>query len=529
MPTPTKIYSFPSRLVAALLIVFIFLSTAIGLILLVERQSLIGDSIGYLYAAQSIASGIGPVYNDPNNSLAGPYFSLYAFQIRHPDSDLAYLGFPPGLPLLLSIPLLFNVESSLVLWVVPFTVLLCIIFCGILAWALTKSIWSVFWATLLLSVTPDLWYFGTAIWSEFPSTAVMSAALAFYLLTQIYPVRRRTETALMGLIGILLVFNVFIRYTNLVVLLVFLAVDTLRLLKDRSKLSSHWPLWGLSALVIVAVPLFNYFYYGGWNITSYSPAHGWYPWPAFSLDYALGPSFVDGYSLLAGITTLWQNFGIFLPLAVMGWILLGRTGGFFAGISLAIFGIHAIYAFAPTGINARFLIPLFPLLAIGAAMAIVTMLRRIPQLPKVAIAFLLVALAIWQIPDTLESPANRNQTNTQHIALIQSITARTESNAVFMSYAWNDLIAIYGDRSVFNYRRVPVSDPVQGRYHIVEAIPVIMDVITALLKQHIPVYFVAGHNNFINDLPETLTSHFSVELININDVTLYKLALPANP
>ncbi|PMB12492.1 hypothetical protein CEN47_29340, partial [Fischerella thermalis CCMEE 5319] len=66
----------------------LLVGTAIGLLLLVERQPVISDSLGYLVAAQRIASGNGPTFADANNQIAGKYFSLYAFQIRRPETHL---------------------------------------------------------------------------------------------------------------------------------------------------------------------------------------------------------------------------------------------------------------------------------------------------------------------------------------------------------------------------------------------------------------------------------------------------------
>ena len=210
-----------------------------------------------------------------------------------------------------------------------------------------------------LATTPALWFFGTAFWSEFPSTAAILGALALYLFVDARGHRRWVEVVLLLLCGLLLIYSVFIRYSNVVVVPVFLLADALAIRKERAKLASHWPFWLLSGLAVAAIPVFNHYYYGGWNVTSYSPVHGWYPWPAFSPGYAFGSSFVGGYSLVAGLETLWRNLGIFLLLAPVGWVLLGRPGAMLAGVAFVTFAIYSIYAFAPSGLNARFLLPLF--------------------------------------------------------------------------------------------------------------------------------------------------------------------------
>jgi hypothetical protein len=519
----------PSTWMAGVLIAGLLLLTAIALGRLIEWEPLISDSIGYLYAAQRIAAGFGPTYDDPNNALAGPYFSLYAFQVRHPDSALMYLGFPPGLSFLLAIPLLIEPLAGLVHWVIPATALLSLGLSGALAWKLSGRAWAALWAVLVFAVTPELWRFGTAIWSEFPSAAMMTAALALYLMAERRPVSRRVETVLLAVTGLLLGYSVFVRYANLVVLPVFLLADALLIRKHPQKLASHWPLWLLSGLTVVLIPVFNHFYYGGWNLTSYSPVHGWYPNPAFSLTYALGPSFIDGYSLRAAMTTLWRNFGIFLLLAPVGWMFLGRAGAMLAGIALMLLSIYAVYAFAPTGINARFMIPMFPMLAIGAGVALVNIGASLPRPLRLALGVGLLLLAVWRLPTDLTVVAQRNRDNARHVALMQTLTASTPENAVFMSYPWNDLLAVYGDRAVFTFRRVPVSDAATQRYYIDAAVPTIISVITTLLEQGKSVYYVATGSDFVPGLPDTLQAHFTAEATTVEGITVLRLALAPTP
>jgi hypothetical protein len=308
---------------------------------------------------------------------------------------------------------------------------------------------------------------------------------------------------------------------------VFLAADALLLKPQPGKLAVRWPLWLLAGAAVTAIPVFNFLYYGGWTLTSYSPAHGWYPYPAFSPGYAFGASFVGGYSFFAGVETLWRNFGLFLLLAPLGWLRLGRAGGMMAGIALVTFGLYAAYAFAPTGVNARFLIPIFPMVAIGAAAATVEGLQRLPRVPRAVVAVGFFWLALWPLPGGVQAASQRNQGNAAQVALVRAVTADTPAAAVFMSYPWNDLIALYGNRSVFNYRRVPVSDPEQQRYLDREAVPTILATVATLLKQGKPVYFVDAGGGFLPDLLELLQENFAVDAVDVSGVMLYKLSLDA--
>ena len=501
----------------------LLIGTAIGLLLLVERQPVISDSLGYLVAAQRIASGNGPTFADANNQIAGKYFSLYAFQIRRPETHLLYLGFPPGLPLLLAVSLLIDPSSSLVYFVVPAMALLTILLASILGWVLTRNPWVAFWTTLLLSSTPAFWQFGTAIWSEFPSAAFIAAALILYLLAEQIVLPEWVEKLLIWIVGLLLAYSVYIRYTNIVVIPVLLFADAWLIFRQRTKLSLHWPLWAVAVLTVISVLLFNRWYYGGWLLTSYSPEHGWYPLPAFSLNYAFDRSFIDGYSFFASLETLWLNFSIFLPFALIGWFILGRAGAILGGISLILFALYSVYAFAPVGINARFLVPSFPLLAIGAATTISTLLARTPCVPRVVIAIVLIIVSVWQLPTALHAIVERNRSNADLVKTVQLISEATPTDAVFMSYPLNDLFFIYGKRSAFNYRRVPISDPTTKQYRIREAVPVILNVIATLLQHGKPVYYVDTNNHFIPDLPEILRERFKIETLSIGGVIVYRL------
>jgi len=518
-----------ARWAARLLAAGLVLATAAGLLMLVERESLIGDSLGYLHAAQRIAAGFGPTYDDPNNALAGPYFSLFAFQIQRPDTHLLYLGFPPGLSLLLALPLMFDPSTLLVHWVVPFTALATLLLSGWLAWLVTQNHWAPVWTMLLLAVTPALWFFGTAVWSEFPSAAAITGASALYLYASGRPHRGWVELVLYGASGLLLAYSVFIRYSNVVVAPVLLLYDGAALWRQPGKVARRWPLWLLIGLAVAAIPLFNHVYYGGWNLTSYSPVHGWYPMPAFSPGYAFGPSFVDGYSFPTGLATLWRNFGLFLLLAPVGWVLLRRTGALLAGAALATFAIYAIYAFAPAGLNARFLIPAMPMLAVGAAVAVVRILERLPRLPAALLAVALLLLAGLPLPGAVEAAVARNAGNGQRVAQVRAVAAATPADAVFLSYPWNDLLAVYGGRSVFNYRRTLVADAATRTYRTEQVEPTITAVVTTLLEEGKPVYFVELESSFLPKLPELLQTNFASETITVADVTLRKLSLTAAP
>ena len=89
--------STPAWLVTALALL-----VAVLFVRLAEAEPVISDPIGYVYAAGRLAQGEGLTYEDANDTIAGPYFVLYAFQVMRRGDAAHYLGFPPGFALLLA-------------------------------------------------------------------------------------------------------------------------------------------------------------------------------------------------------------------------------------------------------------------------------------------------------------------------------------------------------------------------------------------------------------------------------------------
>ena len=82
---------------------------------------------------------------------------------------------------------------------------------------------------------------------------------------------------------------------------------------------------------------------------------------------------------------------------------------------------------------------------------------------------------------------------------------------------------------MFNYRRVPVSDPVQGRFRTDDVGATIVSVVSTLLEHGKPVYYVEAGNTFLPDLFDTLQANFASESRIVDGVTMYKLSLAPSP
>jgi hypothetical protein len=510
--------------------VLLFIGWAIlcgmAFLLLAQRLPTISDPIGYVYAAERLANGQGLTHEDANNQFGPTYFSLYAFQIRRSDDLRMYLGFPPGLPILLTAGILLTERATAVHYVVPLLAMVGLVAAFALGWLWLEDVWGGWWTAVLLTTAAIYWEFGTAAWSEVPSLLFVTGGYVFYLLSRQaeQPSSQRHLFAILG--ALFLSFSLFLRYANITFLV---ALGLYELVIARKRLwqeKERWLFFGLLALGIIAIPVFNHFYYGGASLTSYSPEHGWYPLPAFSPAYALGPSFVNGYSLLEAGKTLWRTYPVVLILAPLGWFLMKRGLGLLAALAIGgSVALYGMYAFAPVGINARFIIPVLPFLAVSLSAVLLRVAEITPgsKLRWVGGAALLL-LCLLPIRKQVTALQTRNQQDQITATAVQQLTSFSPENAVFLSYSRNDLIAYYGKRSVLNYRRIPPSDAEAGQYRFEWLEPCLVETANRLLAADIPVYYVAEAGTSWNPI-DILQTHFQLEIVQ-ESPTVYQLVAP---
>jgi 4-amino-4-deoxy-L-arabinose transferase-like glycosyltransferase len=501
------------------LIAIVTVAVAVCFLSLVEKSPSIADTIGYTYAGEQLAGGKGLAFVDDHNATLGPYFSMFAYQIRREPGRALYFGFPPGLPLLLA----FGAVVSRIHYIVPLLAAAGVLTTYFLGGLSSDNRWAALWAALILAWTPDYWTFGTAAWSEIPSAAFVALGMAFYLLSRHEGIRPHRQV-LAGLVGALLLsYSFFIRYANAVTILPALALYEV-VSNGVTTVKRRWLFFLILVASMFGVLVFNHVYYGGAFLTNYSPEHGWYPEPAFSLGYAFGPSFVNGFSFRAIMVALWQNFGLFLVIVPLGWSLLPRRRGVIHAVAaLATIGLYSVYAFAAMGINSRFVLPAFPFLAVGVGMGLVAIGRYLPSSrARWAAGTLVLAVLSSGLLGRISSLQLRNAASENLVVHVQQITAPTEADAVFLSYVFNDLIIYYTGKSVLNYRRIPPSDPAEGRYHWELLGPCMNEMVAALLANGTPVYYVEDQSpSFANSL-EKLQARFELETVG-SAPTVYRL------
>ncbi len=473
------------------------------------------DSIGYIHAGERLAIGQGPTYEDPNNEIAGPYFVMYAFQIRRDDDARMFLGYPPGYPLLIALGIIATGTETTAHFVVPVLALIGLLVTFILGRLLSGNDWVGFWSAVLIGLTPAYWEFGTAAWSEIPATTILISGICLYLIS-LQEHRTRRQIVVLSLLGGLLIgYSFFIRYTNMVILP---AIGAYELVAKKTAIKDErerWPFYAILGLSVLGILLFNNYYYGGPLLTSYSPEHGWYPYAPFSLSYMLGPSFVSGRSMIEAGKTIWANFPIAVIAVPFGWFLLPRPSRVLTiVVTLGFLVFYSLYAFAPSGVNSRFLIPVFPFIAVSIAQVIVLLGQRIraKQVRRLAAVMLFVLLCI-PVPKQVRALESRFAGSDIARKIAVDIAGRTEPEAVVMTYVHNDRVAYYGDRSVLNYRRIPDSDPVAERYRFEMLEPCLVESVDRLLLNGIPVYYVEDKTPPFWDSLNILRDHYEVEKI----------------
>lgn len=470
----------------------IVLASGVGLLLVSNLTPSVPDSIGYVLAGQSLAVGQGLTFADALNLSAGPFFHPHAFRMVGSQTANAVFGYPPGYPIILALAILLGGQNA-VYYVVPVLGALGILLTYWLGRLLTESRAAALWGALLLSLSPTFWVFSTAPWSEIPSLVCLTAGAASYWLSRAAGESRRPQWHWSLLAATLIGYSFFIRYTNLAILVpALLAFELYTARNGVFRQVWRWVFWFGLGLFAAGTLVYNQVYFGGPLNSIYStPKLGAYPWPYFSLAYALSPSPINGYSLVGALTTLWQNYYVLLFLAPVGWQALSIRGTLIsAGVTVSTLALFSVYAFSPTEINARFILPMLPFLCIAIGTGITRVGAHLPGLAwRWAASSILIGILVLSLATTGTKLRIRNENDATARQNIQSLVAETPMTSVWMSTELNDLILIYGKRSVLNYRQM-LRVAAVGGYNSASYQGCLVGTIDRLLAAGIPVYYV---------------------------------------
>lgn len=477
-----------------LLLFMLLLLVGLGLLFLAERQPTVPDSIGYIVAGTNFGTGQGLRFADAHNTTTGPFFYLHAFRMVEQGATEATFGYPPGFPWLIGLAVAVTRQTAVAYYIVPALGILLLLLTYWLGMLVSQNQWVALGGAALLASTALFWQFSSAPWSEIPSAVFLVGGVGCFLQSRRSLADGKNSALFSVLAGILIGYSFLIRYTNAILVLPGLLnyeLYTARLGILRE--TRRWLFFGVVGLFAGLVLLVNWQMLGGpFNSIYSTPSLGAYPWSYFSLSYAFGRSPVNGFSFLRGIETVWHNFYLLLILIPVGLVWHKRSYQLLlGGICLATFVLYSVYAFAPTEINARFLLPLFPFLAVLLADTAVSLIQTFVtrRYTRILILLAIVGLAA-SATIQVERLQARNAANAAMVARTQQLTAQVPPNSVWLSSGLNDLIFVYGKQSALNFRRMIVVDANRGMFDMTRFESCLVSAVDNLLAADTPVYYV---------------------------------------
>jgi hypothetical protein len=199
--------------------------------------------------------------------------------------------------------------------------------------------------------------------------------------------------------------------------------------------------------------------------------------------------------------------------AGLGFLFMKRSSAaLIGGTILVVWGLYSCYAFTPTGINARFLLPAVAMICLAAAAGLEYVRCRLGERRRlgVLLPIAVIGAAFLLFRPTVAAVERRSLDTTAQIRYVQRMTEATPQDAVFMSYVFNDLVSYYGHRSVLNYRRIPPADAERRRYKMEVLEPCLVAVVGRLLDAGRPVYYVEDKAPPYWDSLAILQRHFEL-------------------
>jgi 4-amino-4-deoxy-L-arabinose transferase-like glycosyltransferase len=466
--------------------------------------------MSYLYAGQQLAQGESFAFCHPYNNSIGPYFTLAGFNVRDQgNAACLYLNYPPGFPLILAasqilvgsrdaalyIPALFGVFGLMATFALG---------------AVLFDPWVGALGALILAFTPTFLTFSTSPWSDVPGAVLLTGGIAAFLWGN-QQKRKLWQIVGGGIGGGMIGWSIFIRYASVIVLLPLVVYVWLT---RRNRAIGNRSIQVFSTCIasaILGVLIFNRVYYGGYLTTPYSPQHGWYSWPAFSLRYVFGESPVGGQSLLATMRTVWKNFAWLLLLTGWGVVRMRTLQRILVLGSVLLFaGFYVGYAFPPQGINARFLLPAFPFISLATGYGLWNAAPKQWRWWWRGFGTMVMGLLLLMpLSDHLRDLAGRNTSTASYVSDVVRLVEGSESNAVFLAYNANDAIAYYGQRTTLFYRRIPSPDPETSGYQVETFEDRLVAAVDTLLENGVPVYYVQDSDPPSWGILAILKHHFS--------------------
>ncbi len=470
---------------------------------LIDSQPSGWDALGYRVAGQNIVAGIGPAIEHPFNEKYGPYFTLSAFAVQSLTKPARlYLNYPPGFPILLALPQWLGLPDTMTLVVISLLSLVFTYWLGTLFF----DRWVALLAAVIVASMPAHLEWGTSIWSDLPGTVFMLGAITFYVSGTRHN-RRVAQLAWGGLAGAMVTAAIFIKYANVLVVLPLIAYALFTQRRAAWKMPLNWTCAGVILIGLLSVGAYNQAVYGHPLETFYSPSRSGISFPFFSLAYALGDSPAGGRSLLVALRTLWDNFNWLLLLGLLGlWKAPAKVAIVLGGLFLVFLFLASVFAWAPQGVDTRYLLPLFTPIALFTAWGTAWLVKKFHARTwlKAALLGAIGITLILGMVNTVPRLTARNASDDSLTKAAVGWVAGSEPNAVFMAYGLNDLVNTFGQRTTLFYRRMKLSQP--------DFELELTRLVEQLLAARLPVYFVEDLQPSLANSKEILQHHYDLQL-----------------
>ncbi len=490
------------------------------------------DPAAYYYAGLRIAEVGQPSFCDEKNLTIGPYFTLLGFQVSHAGANAClYPVFNIGLPLLIALTHTLFPFANSVLYLVPALGLIGLVATFLLGTTLFDRPTGLL-AAGLLAFNLSYLRMTTEIWSDVP-------ALAFLLLGISWTVRmiERDDWRLGLMSGMALGYAFLIRLSAALIIFplgLYLWFTTRRQGTPRRALVAAGATFGCWVLVSL---IYNQLIFGSFLSTGYD--HIWLPFPRLSLTHFWGQSPLGEGGYRVVWSSLVENFSVAgLALALAALIFVPRPKAvLLAGTVVTFASFYSFYYVPPIGLDARFLLPGFPMICLSIAFLLVRLLRLLLRSQEIVLAALLpLIIGVWHLPfiqRSLVELERRDRYVANRVALAIKFAQRTEPNAVFMSREYHDLIILYGQRSALHYPMVATPDPTVANFQFADYERRPVQITHALLTNDVPVYIIPERPGrfFVQGAIEPypiLSAHFDLSPIRVqDDLVIYQVVMPS--
>jgi hypothetical protein len=299
-------------------------------------------------------------------------------------------------------------------------------------------------AAALVATSPIVLQSSVVMLSDLPTAGAWAAALYF--------VTRKTHRSALSA-GFAAALAVLTRpnHLPLAAILALTYVDRLRDAAGRKQAIQHLMLFSAAAASgIGATAAINAVIYGSPFMSGYGPLSGYFSlsnvtpnlwrYPAWIAETQTPLALVGLAALLLPVKRVWP--GASRPAAVLVPALFALT----------LLGLYLIYAVFDAWWYLRFVLALWPPMMVGAAAVLVLLLRSRWVLLRIAAAFVLVAVTLFQITNVTELGVFDTWKDERRYIGGALMTARyTVPNSVVMSMQHSGSVRYYGGRMTMRY------------------------------------------------------------------------------